>query len=188
VNRPSDRLLWLDCEFTGLNIEDDLVLEVGALVTTFQFNELATYQSFVHYPVSVVEPLLSRNPWWVERPEHQADILSGVRASKKDINLVANEIALFSGEWCGQPATLAGNSIYNDRKWIARDFPALENQLHYRMLDVTSLKIIAAGLLGVEYSKQERHRSMDDIRESVAELRFLLQKIGNAAIVSRLLE
>lgn len=180
-----DRLLWLDLEFTGLNIEDDVVIEAGAIVTNAALDELATYQTFINYPRVHVLPLLSRNPWWQERPEHQAVMLDGIKSATKSVETVGTELAEFAAEWCPSPITLAGNSIHNDRRWVRRDFSQLEKRLNYRMLDVSSLGILAENVLGIRFEgKAESHRVLDDLRDSHAQLRFLMKAMGNEAVVN----
>lgn len=174
--------LWLDFEFTGLEIEDDVVVETAAVATDGLFNVVGEYSSFVGYPRDELCALFERNLWWRERPQHTQEMLDATQQHGQPLSLVAKELAAFAKDTKqGRgPLYLAGNSIHNDRKWVVRDFPGLEDQLHYRMLDVSSLKLAAQSLLGVELPKQERHRALDDIYESMDELAFTLDALKNA--------
>lgn len=182
IASASERLFWLDLELTGLDIEDDLAVEIGAAITDYRLNILDTYQSFIHYPTEIVLPLFRRNSWWEDRPEHTAAMLNGISESQSSLLAVSREVAGFAGKWCCKPIVMAGNSIHNDRRWIDRDFVELRERLHYRMVDVSSLKILALGMFGVEISKCETHRALEDIGESIEELRYLLHKFDAADI------
>lgn len=174
-----DRILWLDFEFTGLDAGQDLVVETGLIVTDYRLDRLARFTSFVSYPVDEVSELMDLNPWWQECPEHRKVMLEGVRSAPDNLEGVATRISSFVSLWCDPPIVLAGNSIYNDRKWVDRDFPDLSKDLHYRMIDVSTVKLIAQSMLGITFGKNETHRALDDIEESIEELRFLLTKIGS---------
>lgn len=174
----TDTLLWLDYEFTGLAIDDDLVIEAGAVVTDYSLKTLATFQSFIHYPSKLVAPLIDRNPWWQERQQHREAMLGHVAAAPHGLEDVGTRLAQFASEWCSEPVVLAGNSIHNDRKWVERDFPRLNEVLHYRMLDVSALKLVAHGMFGIVFDKKESHRAVEDLAESIEELRFLLLALG----------
>jgi len=175
-------LLWLDFEFTGLNIDEDIVVEAGLIATDYSLREVASFTTFINYPADQVEELMSRNPWWQDRPAHQATMLEGVRSSPNNLAVVGSEIASFARSWCAPPVILSGNSIHNDRKWVDRDFPELSQVLHYRMVDVSTVKLLASGMLGIEFDKKESHRALDDIEESIEELKFLLSAMGSSDI------
>jgi oligoribonuclease len=174
--RPADQgsFLWLDFEFTGLSDSEDVVIEAGAIATDGMFTVKDEFSAFIRYPDKTVESLMLANPWWVERPEHMAHMLNESSNATNDLASVATELASFAEETrSGGSLYLAGNSIHNDRKWVRRDFPELENKLHYRMLDVTSFKLFVASTIGIEYVKEEHHRVIDDIKESIEELKYL---------------
>lgn len=176
---PKASLLWLDLEFTGLDVNKDVVVEAGLIATDYRLKKIAQFTSFVNYPINVVTELMDQNPWWLERPEHRAIMLEGVQDAAGGLSEVASEVARFAREWCTAPVVLSGNSIYNDRKWVDRDFPELSGKLHYRMIDVSTIKLLAQGMMGVEFIKNENHRALDDVKESIDELKFLLGIIGN---------
>ena len=182
-NSPDDRLLWVDCEFTGLSEKDDVILEVAAVATDYRLRELADYSAFVQHDEAEVRTLAARDDWWLERPEHLALMASSSQNLGKPLEVVGSELAQFTSEWVGdQDVVLAGNTIYTDRKFLVRDFNELASKLQYRMLDVSGIKLIARALLGEEYKKRETHQATEDIRESLEELRFLLNLIGNSDI------
>jgi oligoribonuclease len=162
-----ETLLWLDFEFTGLDIRSDVVLEVGSVLTDWHLNELAEFSTFISYPVLDVSDLIARNRWWDSRPNHRQEILRDVQGSTTNLDQASKGLTQFAREHCPTPVILAGNSIYNDRKWVDRDFPELSKSLHYRMLDVSSFKLVTKALAQLEYEKVQKHRALDDIKESI---------------------
>lgn len=168
------RLLWVDLEMTGLRPETDVILEVAAVVTDFQCNEIARYESGVNYPVDLLTKLLDKNAWYAEYPENKAHFLA-LAGQGKDASTVDAEFAAFIREQFGdEPAVLAGNSIHNDRNFIRCWWPQVEAALHYRMLDVSAWKVWMQGAYGVEFEKRNTHLAADDIKESIAELQYYL--------------
>lgn len=174
---PMD-FLWLDLEFTGLDVESDVVIEAAAVATHGLFDIQGEYSTFIRYPVEQVEYLMQRNPWWLERPDHLESMLQQSMNAKHDLVTVAQKLTEFAeASRRGGPLYLAGNSIHSDRQWVRSDFPDLEAMLHYRMVDVSALKLIVANSTGYVYPKEEKHRAIDDIHESMAELGALLARL-----------
>lgn len=165
----STKLLWVDLEMTGLDPDADRILEVAAIVTDFDFNELGRFESAVHQDVSVLN---SMNDWCKET--HNASGLVKRVMTAPSEQKVAADFAKFVKKHFSEPAVLAGNSIHQDRRFIRKWWPEVDALLHYRMLDVSSYKIIMQGKYDKEFTKTETHRALDDIEESIAELRFYL--------------
>lgn len=165
------KLLWVDLEMTGLNPASDVILEVAAIVTDFDFKTLATFEAVIHQPE---DKLALLNDW--SRQQHRASGLLGrVRASDRAENEIASELAaLIKHQFGGESAVLAGNSIHQDRAFIRQWWPEVEQLLHYRMLDVSAWKIIMQTKFAQEFEKKETHRALGDIEESIAELKSYL--------------
>ena len=169
------KLLWVDLEMTGLDPQQDVILEVAAEVTDFDFKTLASYEAIVKQPREVVVERMQKNVWWADYP-HNRDEFVAKLDSGKPLQEVENDLIALIEENIGQePAVLAGNSIHNDRKFIAQWWPALDLKLHYRMLDVSAWKVFMQGKYGVNFEKKEVHRAFDDIQASIAELQFYLE-------------
>jgi oligoribonuclease len=167
----SKKLLWVDLEMTGLDPKADRILEVAALVTDFDFMVLDTFDSAIHQDVSVLD---SMNEW--SREVHNASGLIKRVMQAPSEQAVAADFAKFIGKNFEEPAVLAGNSIHQDRRFIREWWPEVDRLLHYRMLDVSSFKIIMQGKYGLDFTKpKESHRALDDIQESIDELKFYLQ-------------
>jgi oligoribonuclease len=176
------RTLWVDCEFTGLSLKDDLLLEIGAVATSGLFREIGSYQTFVSQDPESVMARMAQDDWWPSRPQHKSEMLAQVSRSKKSLAEIDAELVAFAGQHFTDPIILAGNSMGVDRQYIARDLPEFNKLLHYRSIDVTSFKEVARHLGIEEYEKTAEHRVMGDIHESMDELRYLLERIGNQAI------
>lgn len=166
----ASKLLWVDLEMTGLNPLTDRILEVAAIVTDFDFNELDVYESVIYQPPEI---LATMDEWCVST--HTASgLIDRVQAAPNEQHVV-NEFAQFIVKNFGaEPAVLSGNSIHQDRLFIRQWWPVVEQRLHYRMLDVSSWKIIMQSKYHKVFGKHENHRALEDVRESIAELKFYL--------------
>lgn len=172
------KLLWVDLEMTGLDAQKDVILEVAAEITDMNFKTLASYEACVRQDRDVVIDRMQKNIWWKDFPVNRDGFVNKL-AEGKDPHQVEQEImALVEDQFGTEPAILAGNSIHNDRNFIKQWWPALDLKLHYRMLDVSSLKILMQGKYGVEFEKKEIHRAFDDIQASIAELQHYLEWFG----------
>jgi len=171
------KLLWVDLEMTGLDPQKDIILEIAAEITDFDYKPLASYEARVHHPVALVQERMQANPWWNSYPENRDDFLSKLPEGKPLAEIEKDLIALVKTHFGDEPAILAGNSIHADRSFIESHWPDLFALLHYRVLDVTSWKVVMQGRYGVEYPKKETHRAFDDIHESMEELQFYVSKL-----------
>lgn len=169
------KLLWVDLEMTGLDAQKDVILEVAAEITDFNFKTLASYEAIVQQPQKLVVERMQKNIWWKDYPANRDEFIQKVQHGKPGAEVEQDLIALVQAQFGDEPAVLAGNSIHNDRKFIERWWPGLDLKLHYRMLDVSSLKIFMQGRYGVEFEKKEVHRAFDDIQASIAELQYYLE-------------
>ncbi len=170
----STKLLWVDLEMTGLNPETDRMLEIAAIVTDFDFNELDSYESVINQSDAVLNNM---NEW--SRQTHAASGLVAKINNAPTEQAVQNSFTEFIDKNFGnEPAILAGNSIHQDRRFIRQWWPQVDSKLHYRMLDVSSYKIIMQNKFGKEFTKKETHRALDDIKESIAELKFYLKTLN----------
>jgi oligoribonuclease len=169
------RLLWVDLETTGLDPQKDVILEVVALVTDFNFKILASYKALIKQDQKTVEQRMQLNNWWEKYPKNRKLFLRSIKNGVPLKQAEQDLIKLIDQYFKAEPAILAGNSIHYDRTYIRHWWPALNQKLHYRMLDVTTLKIIMQGKYGIDFKGKETHRALDDIQESITELRYYLK-------------
>jgi len=166
------KLLWVDLEMTGLDVDKDVILEIAAEVTDFEFKTLASYEALIKHEDGVLDGM---NEW--ATAQHAASGLTErVRLHGGPEDEVMHElIGFIKAQFGDEPAILAGNSIHNDRTFIKKWWPEVDALLHYRMLDVSSFKVLMQGKFGYEYEKKNVHRAFDDIQASIAELQHYLE-------------
>lgn len=174
MNERAD-LLWLDMEMTGLEPTTDKPLEIALIATDWDFKEIATLDSGIGQPAEVITPLLDANPFYKKFPANKKALLK-LCGHSPDIAVVERQVMDFVKAHFDttRPVLLAGNSIHQDRRFIRAHMPFFEQQLHYRMLDVSAWKMVFEGKFQKEFKKSEAHRALDDIRESIEELKFYL--------------
>ena len=172
-------LLWLDLEMTGLDPENDLILEVAVIATDFDFNELFSYQTKINQNQEMVLSRISKNPFFDDFKENKK-IFSEVTENYPVLLEAENRILyLIENNTLEESAIyLAGNSIHMDRKFISKYMPKFDRRLHYRMLDVSSFKIVMNQKYNKQFIKTNQHRAMSDIEESINELKFYLKELG----------
>ena len=170
----NDRLVWIDCEMTGLDLENDALIEVAALVTDFELEVLGEGIDVVIKPPA--EALEQMDPF--VRDMHTASGLLAELDSGVTIDEAQQQVLDYIKEHCadGSRPPLAGNTIGTDRTFLVRDMPALETFLHYRVVDVSSIKELARRWYPRAYfnapAKRGNHRALADIQESIEELRY----------------
>ena len=169
------KLLWLDLEMTGLDAKEDVILEVAAEVTDFEFKTLASYEACLKQSKDVVLDRMQKNIWWADFPDNRDEFLSKCEDGKPPEQVERELIELVEQNFGSEPAVLAGNSIHNDRNFIRQWWPQLDLKLHYRMLDISAWKVFMQGRYGVNFEKKEVHRAFDDIQASIAELQHYLE-------------
>ncbi|HEX3568583.1 MAG TPA: oligoribonuclease [Candidatus Saccharimonadales bacterium] len=176
------KLFWVDLEMTGLDTQEDVILEVAAEITDFNFKTLASYEGRIKQKRDVVVARMQKNIWWKDYPDNRDEFIARLDEGKSLKEVEQDLVALLEAQFGSEPAILAGNSIHNDRNFIKRWWPTLDLKMHYRMLDVSTLKIYMQGKYGIEFEKKEIHRAFDDIQASIAEWQYYmewLKKHGN---------
>jgi oligoribonuclease len=167
----ASNLIWIDLEMTGLDTENDTIIEIATIVTDKHLNELA------EGPVMAIgqeQAVLDTMDDWNTR-QHGDSGLTG-RVLESAISARQAELATldFLSQWVEAGASpMCGNSICQDRRFLAREMPELERFFHYRNLDVSTLKILAtqwAPEVADGFDKESTHRALADIRDSIAEL------------------
>ncbi len=170
----NDRLVWIDCEMTGLDLGADALIEVAALVTDFELNVLGDGVDLVIKPEP--EALAQMNDF--VRDMHVASGLLDELESGISLADAEQQVLDYIRQHCpdGSRPPLAGNTVATDRSFLARDMPTLEAFLHYRIVDVSSIKELSRRWYPRAYfgapAKLGNHRALADIQESIEELRY----------------
>ncbi len=175
--KKSELLVWLDMEMTGLDPETCVPIEVAAIITTKDLEEIETYHAVIHQDDAA---LASMNDF-VRNMHTENGLLEKVGRSSTSLREADDAVAALVARHCPEEgeALLAGNSIHQDRRFIDRYFPSLEARLHYRMVDVSTLKELVRRWYGdaAKFPKPESdHTALADTRQSIAELRFYREK------------
>jgi oligoribonuclease len=171
----SDRLVWIDCEMTGLDLGNDLLVEVAALVTDSELNVLGEGVDVV---IGASGEQMTRMPDVVREMHAASGLTDEVLASAVTLEEAEQRVLEYIKQWVPEPkkAPLCGNSIDTDRGFLSRDMKQLDDWLHYRMVDVSSVKELARRWYPRVYfnapKKGGGHRALADILESVQELRY----------------
>lgn len=170
-------LLWVDLEMTGLSPVHDRILEVAAIITGWDLEEVATYTGVVKVSDKIIAERMVGEFW--EKNKESYDGLVAQNASGKSASAIEQELLDFVKKNCGDATVyLAGNSIHQDQKFIEREWPELNKRLHYRQLDVSAWKVYFENALGKKFLKPENHRALDDIRGSIEELKWYLKSLS----------
>ncbi|MGW6694469.1 oligoribonuclease [Rhodococcus sp. NPDC054953] len=170
-----DKLVWIDCEMTGLRLGTDKLIEVAALVTDSELNILGEGVDIV---IHADDAALADMPDVVREMHAKSGLTDEVRASAVTLEEAEQQVLAYIREHIPAPGTapLCGNSIATDRGFLARDMPALDEYLHYRMIDVSSIKELCRRWYPRIYFGQPEkglaHRALADIKESIRELQY----------------
>ncbi|MFV0461804.1 MAG: oligoribonuclease [Nostocoides sp.] len=175
----TDRIVWVDCEMTGLDLANDALIEVALLVTDYDLNQLGSGLDVIVRPP---EAALAHMSDFVR----QMHISSGLLKELPDglsLEQAQEQVLAYIKEWAPEAgkAPLGGNSVATDRGFLARDMPEVESWLHYRIIDVSSIKELARRWYPRAFfaspPKHGGHRALADIRESIAELRYYREAV-----------
>ena len=179
AEKSSDRIVWIDCEMTGLDLVADALIEVAVLVTDSELEVLGEGLDLViSPPAGAVEQMNE-----VVRAMHTSSGLLGELQNGLSMDDAQARVLEYVRGYVPDPgkAPLAGNSVGTDRAFLARDMPALDDHLHYRIIDVSSIKELARRWYSRAYfaspPKAGGHRALADIEESIRELRYYREAV-----------
>ncbi|HMA10885.1 MAG TPA: oligoribonuclease [Steroidobacteraceae bacterium] len=173
-----DNLIWIDLEMTGLRTDTDSIIEIATVVTDAQLSVLAEGPVFA---IQTPEAMLSAMDEWNTRQHGASGLVQRIRASDVTMAMAEERTLEFLRQWVpGGVSPMCGNSICQDRRFLARQMPQLERYFHYRNLDVSTVKEIArrwAPQLVAGFTKQASHLALADIHDSIRELQFYRRQL-----------
>jgi len=166
---------WIDLEMTGLDDAKDVILEVAAVVTDLDFNTLEEFERIVYQP----QDALDRMDDWCKKTHGGSGLTEKVKTGVPLADVEKDLIALLDRHFPKKEdkVVLCGNSVGNDRRFVDRYLPDFAKRLHYRLIDVSSFKEVFRQKYGVKFDKKNKHRALDDIHESIAELKVYLSYV-----------
>ena len=176
----NELLVWMDMEMTGLDAEKERIIEVATIITDGNLTEVAAGFELV---IKQADEILEAMDAWNKKHHGGSGLIERVKASEITDAAAEEAILAFINAHAGPKdrPVLSGNSIHQDRRFIRRYMPALEKRLHYRMVDVSTIKELARRwypqIVSKQPTKNETHRALDDIRESIDELRYYKQHL-----------
>ncbi|MDX1443784.1 MAG: oligoribonuclease [Gammaproteobacteria bacterium] len=186
MTQNAENLIWIDLEMTGLDTQNDVIIEIATIVTDPFLTVLAEGPVLaIHQPDS----LLNGMDEWNTKQHGQSGLVQRVRDSRIDTAEAERQTLEFLKQWVPERSSpMCGNSICQDRRFMARLMPELEAYFHYRNLDVSTLKELAkrwAPEAANGVKKTSSHLAMDDIRDSIEELKHYRETLFNPAALTR---
>jgi oligoribonuclease len=176
--RSKKYLVWIDCEMTGLDLTHDVLLEIATIVTDYDLNIVARGPVLA---IKASESRLEAMDSWNRRTHRKSGLLERVRTEGVGVKEAEKQTLAFVKKYCySRTAPLCGNSIGQDKQFLARYMPALHDFLSYRVVDVSSIKVLVKEWYGGNIEspkKKDLHRALDDIEESIGELRYYREHV-----------
>ncbi len=177
MDEKEQRLVWIDLEMTGLNIERESIIEIATIVTDSELNILAQGPNLA---IRVDEKLIEGMDEWNTTHHFGSGLVERIRNEGVSLDIAEKETLDFLEKWVEpNTAPLCGNSVWNDRRFLEKEMPKVAEFLHYRMIDVSTIKELARRWFPEvgKYDKKASHLALDDILESIEELTFFRDKV-----------
>jgi oligoribonuclease len=178
AKRSKKYLVWVDCEMTGLDPEKDVLLEIATIITDYDLNLIAVGPELA---IRQSEARLKGMDAWNRRTHAKSGLLDRVRNEGVSVQEAERQTLAFVKKYCyAGSAPLCGNSVGHDKRFLAKHMPQFQHFLHYRIIDVSSIKVLVREWYGDKYKmpeKPEVHRAMADIEQSIAELRHYRETV-----------
>ena len=177
MDEREQRLVWIDLEMTGLNIERESIIEIATIVTDSELNILAQGPNLA---IRVDEKLIEGMDEWNTTHHFGSGLVERIRNKGVSLDIAEKETLDFLEKWVEpNTAPLCGNSVWNDRRFLEKEMPKVAEFLHYRMIDVSTIKELARRWYPEvgKYDKKASHLALDDILESIEELTFFRDKV-----------
>ncbi|HEY0156834.1 MAG TPA: oligoribonuclease [Thermoanaerobaculia bacterium] len=178
AKKSKKHLVWIDCEMTGLDPETNVLIEIATIITNYDLEIVARGPVFaIRQPQAKLDAMDA----WNRRTHKKSGLLDRIRDEGVPLAEAEAETLKFVKRWCyAQSAPLCGNSIGQDKRFLVKYMPKLHDFLHYKVVDVSSIKLLVTEWYGGKYKspdKKELHRALDDIEESIAELQYYRETV-----------
>jgi oligoribonuclease len=177
MDKREHRMVWIDLEMTGLDLSRESIIEIATVVTDGELNVLATGPNLA---ITVSENLIAGMDDWNTRHHHRSGLVDRIRKEGVGVEEAEQATLAFLREWVDEnTAPLCGNSVWNDRQFLAKEMPELLDFLHYRMVDVSTVKELSRRWYkGIpRFPKKGAHLALDDILESIEELQYFREHV-----------
>lgn len=181
----SENLIWIDLEMTGLNPEKERIIEIATIVTNSRLQVIAEGPVFaVHQP----DALLNGMDNWNTKQHNSSGLVERVKASHvSEADAEAGTLEFLKQYVTAGKSPMCGNTVHQDRRFLCRYMPLLEQFFHYRLLDVSTIKELSLRWAPRVYSglqKESKHRALDDIRDSIDELRYYRDHLFDREVIA----
>jgi len=163
-----NKFFFLDMEMTGLDVSENRIIEVAVIVTDLKFNELERYQAVINQPKSFVDNMDE----WNVNTHTESGLINEIARGRPQPEVEMELIALAKRHFPKQRVMLTGNSISQDKLFIDTYMKRFANLLHYRIIDISSMKAVYQHVCGIKFIKGTTHRAMDDVEKSIEELKL----------------
>ncbi|MBH34037.1 MAG: oligoribonuclease [Euryarchaeota archaeon] len=177
MDKREQRMVWIDLEMTGLDVSRESIIEIATVVTDSELNVLATGPNLA---ISVSESLIDGMDEWNTTHHHRSGLVDRIRKEGVSAGEAEQATLAFLREWVDEnKAPLCGNSVWNDRQFLAKEMPELLDFLHYRMIDVSTVKELSRRWYTdiPRFPKKGAHLALDDILESIEELKYFREQV-----------
>jgi len=177
MGEEARRMVWMDLEMTGLSVSTESIIEIATVVTDGELNILAQGPNLA---IRVPEALLDAMDEWNTTHHHNSGLVDRIKNEGVSVEEAEEATLAFLSQWVEpNTAPLCGNSIWNDRRFLEKEMPRLLDFLHYRMVDVSTVKELAGRWYPnlSRYPKKGAHLALDDTLESIEELRYFRERI-----------
>jgi len=177
MGEEAHRMVWMDLEMTGLSVSTESIIEIATVVTDGELNILAQGPNLA---IRVPEALLDAMDEWNTTHHHNSGLVDRIKNEGVSVEEAEEATLAFLSQWVEpNTAPLCGNSIWNDRRFLEKEMPRLLDFLHYRMVDVSTVKELAGRWYPnlSRYPKKGAHLALDDTLESIEELRYFRERI-----------
>ena len=178
IGHLMNKFFFIDMEMTGLDVETNRIIEVAVIVTDINLKELERYQAVIRQPQQFIDDMDE----WNVNTHTESGLIKEISRGRLQQEVEMDLVKLVKKHFGNQRVMLSGNSISQDKLFIEKYMPRFAKQLHYRIIDISSMKAVYQYVLGVKFQKGHTHRAMDDVEKSIEELTLYLSFIDEAKL------